>query len=144
MYYNYSRLYNYYVGVKGILNGDSKIINDLSKKERGMNKKQWINKVQSTTKKLGRYNIDYVLDKQFLTVVGEFQFGNWALAYRDIIRLLNANTNPGIDFYIYVTATGNLQSQLSANTVNFRQINDVFIQNESLIQIPTWIIGLDV
>lgn len=143
--YNFSKLYNYYVGYRGILNGESKIVDDLSKKERdGLNKKLWKQKIQNTANLLGGYNIDYVIDKQLLTVAGEFQFGNWALAYRDIIRLLNANTNPGVDFYIYITATGKLQSMMSANTVNYKQINDIFVQNSELIQIPTWIIGLDV
>lgn len=143
--YNFSRLYNYYVGYRGILNGDRKIINELSEKERdGLNTTQWQQKIQNIANMLGGYNIDYVIDKQLLTVVGEFQFGNWALAYRDIIRLLNANANPGVDFYIYITATGKLQSLLSANTVNYKQINDIFAQNLELIQIPTWIIGLDV
>lgn len=143
--YNFSRLYNYYVGLRGVYEGDKRIVNDLSVKERdGLNKKSWKNKIKSTSAMLGGYNIDYVIDKQQLTVAGEFQFGNWALAYRDIIRLLNANDNPGVDFYIYITATGNLQNMLSANTVNYKQINDIFNENANLIQIPTWIIGIDV
>jgi hypothetical protein len=143
--YNYSRLYNYYLGVRGTLHGDERIINDLSRKEReGKGKREWNKRIRETINKVGGYNIDYVVEKENLTVVGEFQFGNWALAYRDIIRLLNANADPGIDFYIYITATGTLQSLLSDQTVNFKLINDIFEENSSLIQIPTWIIGLDV
>lgn len=142
--YNYSRIYNYYVGFKGIFDGNNKIVDDLTPKERGMSKKMWRDKVVSTSDKLGGYNIDYDIKKSRLTVAGEFQFGNWALAYKDVIRLLNANVNPGIDFYIYITATGKLQDSLSSNTVNFDRINKIFQENAALIPVPTWVIGLDI
>jgi len=143
--YNFSRLYNYYVGATGIMNGEQRIIDDLSKKERGgRTKRDWKKLIEARKNALGGYNIDYNIDKSSLTVVGELQFGNWALAYRDIIRLLNANANPGIDFYIYITATGRLHSLLSAQTVFYDQICSIMYENAALIQVPAWIIGLDI
>ena len=55
------------------------------------------------------YGTTYRTEKKRLTVVGEIQFGNWALLEHDIQRLINA-TEQGIsiDYYIYITATGNL------------------------------------
>lgn len=137
--YNMSRLYNYYQGATGVLDGDKKIV-DLYKKM-GCGKKEWrgkINAIQSTV----AYNSDYVVDKEILTVAGELQFGNWALIYRDLFRLLDADSNPGIDFYIYVTADEHLSSLLSANTVSYKQANEVISEYLSIIKTPIWLIGL--
>ncbi len=139
--YNMSRLYNYYQGAVGVLDGDKKII-DLYKKM-GCKKKEWkgkINAIQSRVK----YNSDYIVDKEILTVVGELQFGNWALIYRDLFRLLDAASNPGIDFYIYIAADENLSRLLSANTVSFRQANDVINEYLSIIKTPIWLISLGI
>jgi hypothetical protein len=71
--YNYSCLYNYYLGMRGTLHGDERIINELSQKEReGKRKSEWKNRITETANKLGGYNIDYVIEKKNLTVVGEF------------------------------------------------------------------------
>ena len=99
--YNLSRLYNYYLGSIGVLDGDKKIM-ELYKKV-GCSKKEWRGKIAAIQSKVER-NTDYVIDKEILTVAGELQFGNWALIYRDLFRLLDAASDPGIDFYIYIAA----------------------------------------
>lgn len=96
--------YNYYLGAKGILNGDSKIYEQ--NKKMGVGKREWKKTIDEIRCTVSDTNIEYVIEKKHLTVAGEFQFGNWALIYRDLFRLLNADDNPGIDFYIYVAATG--------------------------------------
>lgn len=139
--YNMSRLYNYYQGATGVLDGDKKII-DLYKKM-GCGKKEWkgkINAIQSTV----AYNSDHVVDKEILTVVGELQFGNWALIYRDLFRLLDADSDPGIDLYIYVAADEYLSGLLSANTVSYKQANDVINEYLSIIKTPIWLISLGI
>ena len=121
--YNLERLYNYYMGSNGILNWDSKIY-EINKKLK-LNKKEWKLKVNNLSSEV-EYNKDIISEKKKLTVVGELQFGNWALTYRDLFRLLNADNNPGIDFYIYITATGKLSDLLSAQTVSYSKVLNSF------------------
>lgn len=139
--YNMSRLYNYYQGTIGVLDGDKKII-DLYKKM-GCKKKEWKGKIEAIQSRVA-YNSDYVVDKKILTVAGEFQFGNWALIYRDLFRLLDAASNPGIDFYVYVAADEKLSGLLSANTVSYKQANDVINEYLSIIKTPIWLISLGI
>lgn len=139
--YNMSRLYNYYQGAVGVLDGDKKII-ELYKKL-GYKKKEWKGKISAISSKVA-YNSDYVVDKEILTVAGELQFGNWALIYRDLFRLLNADSNPGIDLYIYVAADVQLSKLLSANTVSFKQANEVINEHLSIIKTPIWLISLGI
>lgn len=140
--YNMSRLYNYYQGTIGILNGDKKIF-DLYNKM-GLEKNVWEGKIKAIQSKTESCNSDYVVDKSKLTVVGELQFGNWALIYRDLFRLLNADSNPGIDFYIYVAADKNLSGLLSAQTVSYKQAKDVISEYLSIIKTPIWLISLGI
>ena len=140
--FNMARWYNYYQGSIGILNGDEKIINIYKKV--GYSKKEWKGKIQEIHSLVSRDNSDYIVDKELLTVVGELQFGNWALIYRDLFRLLDAGSDPGIDFYIYVTADGKLSSLLSANTVSYSSADKVISEYLSIIKTPIWLIGLDV
>lgn len=139
--YNFSRLYNYYQGAIGVLNGDHKI-KDLFQKV-GYKKEQWLGKIKSIQSKV-EYNTDYIVDKEILTVVGELQFGNWALLYRDLFRLLDADSNPGIDLYIYIAADAELSGLLSANTVSYKQVHTVISEYLSIIKTPIWLIGIEV
>lgn len=139
--YNMSRLYNYYLGTVGVLDGDKKIL-ELYKKM-GCKKKDWKGKIEAIRSKIA-YNTDYIVDKEILTVAGELQFGNWALIYRDLFRLLDADSNPGIDFYIYVAADEDLSRLLSDQTVSFKQAGDVMSEYRSIIKTPIWLIGLGI
>ncbi len=139
--HNRARLYNYYLGSVGILNGDTKIEN-IHKKLK-LKKKEWKQEIQSISSSLPA-NSDYIVEKKQLTVAGEFQFGNWALVYRDLFRLLNADSNPGIDFYIYITASNTLSNLISSNTVSYDKAIDVIEENLSIIKTPIWVIGLDI
>ena len=140
--YNMSRLYNYYQGTIGILNGDKKILN--LHKKMGYKKKEWKEEIKKIQSDIELCNSDYVVDKRKLTVVGELQFGNWALIYRDLFRLLDADSNPGIDFYIYVAADKNLSGLLSAQTVSYKRANDVISEYLSIIKTPIWLISLGI
>lgn len=139
--YNIARLYNYYQGTVGVLNGDKKII-DVYKKL-GYKKKEWKGMIATISSKVEE-NADFIVDKEKLTVAGELQFGNWALIYRDLFRLLDADSNPGVDFYIYVTADDELSGFLSSNTVSFRSASEVISEYLSIIKTPVWLIGLGI
>jgi hypothetical protein len=139
--YNLTQLYNYYMGINGVLNGGSKIYE--KNKKLKLNKEEWKLKIKKLSSEV-EYNKDIISEKKKLTVVGELQFGNWALTYRDFFRLINADNNPGIDFYIYITATGKLSNLLSAQTVSYLRVINIISENSSILKTPMWIIGLDI
>ena len=139
--HNVARLYNYYMGAVGVLNGDEKIL-ELFKKLR-LSRRDWEQEVMVIQNETG-HNVDYVCEKQSLTVAGEIQFGNWALIYRDLFRLLAAANNPGIDLYIYITAEDKLSDLLSDQTVSYKQAVKVIEEYNSVIKTPIWVIGLGI
>jgi hypothetical protein len=86
----------------------------------------------------------HAFEKQRPTVLGELQFGNWGLLYRDLMRLLAADEQIGIDLFVYITATGRLSTALSSHTVNFEMSkHDGLLSFSNLLRVPTWLIGLD-
>ena len=50
-------------------------------------------------------------------IVGEIQFGNWALAYRDFFKVLKANVSNTIDCLIYIVPTGSIELMLRLNGI---------------------------
>ena len=112
--YNTACIRNYFVGERGCYNGGERL--DGVYKDFKMTSKEW-------KKELSKINTPYGEDckteKQRLTVVGEIQFGNWAMIEHDIQRLMDAEEQDvSIDYYIYITATGNLAQKLSDGIVN--------------------------
>jgi len=75
--------------------------------------------------------------------VGEIQFGNWALAYRDFFKVLKANVQNSIDCLIYVVPTGNLESMLSGGIVTFDKTKKILDDFAKVISVPVWIVGID-
>lgn len=140
-HYNLAKLYNYYMGTIGILNGNEKIL-DLYNKM-GLSKTDWSKKVKDMMSKTD-INNDFECEKKSLTVVGEFQFGNWALVYRDLFRLLGAANNPGVDMYIYVAADDNLSRHLSDQIVTYKKAVKVIEEYLSIIKTPVWVVSLGI
>ena len=66
------------------------------------------------------------------------------LAYRDLFRLLNADYDPGVDFYIYISSSGRLKSMISSQTVTYDSFIKIVKENSNLLRIPMWVIGLDI
>ena len=65
-------------------------------------------------------NIEYnYSDESIHLIVGEIQFGNWALAYRDFFKVLKANVQNSIDCLVYVVPTGELETMLSDGIVTY-------------------------
>ncbi len=76
-------------------------------------------------------------------VVGEIQFGNWALVYRDFFKVLKANVQNSIDCLVYVVPTGNLESLLSDGIVTYDKTVTILKDFEKVISVPVWVIGID-
>jgi len=106
----------------------------------GLKKKEWKEKIQMLG---GTFGENLIGVKKHMSIVGEIQFGNWAIASHDFFRLMNATLDTDIDFYIYITATGTLAKKLSKGIVDYSWVLDFLSKNKQLIKIPTWIIGLD-
>ena len=82
-------------------------------------------------------------DEHHPLVVGEIQFGNWALVYRDFFKVLKANVQNSIDCLVYVVPTGNLESMLSDGIVTYDGTVQILKDFEKVISVPIWVIGLD-
>lgn len=87
---------------------------------------------------------DINFSKSKLTILGELQFGNWGLAYRDLFKLLQADTNSGVDLFVYVTAHNKLLSYASDNIVSYEYTIKILNEFSNLIKVPIWVIGLDI
>lgn len=87
---------------------------------------------------------DIKIIKSSLTILGELQFGNWGLAYRDLFKLLHADANSGVDLFVYVTAHNDLLSYASDNVVSYEKTKRILNEFSNLIKVPIWVIGLDI
>ena len=77
-------------------------------------------------------------------IVGEIQFGNWALAYRDFFKVLKADVQNSVDCLIYIVPTGNLEKMLSDGIVTFDKTKKIMEEFSKVISVPVWLIGIDV
>lgn len=76
-------------------------------------------------------------------ILGEIQFGNWALAYRDLFKVLQANILTDVDTLIYITADGELEQMLSDGIVTFNNIKAIIQEFHKVVTVPIWVIGID-
>lgn len=77
-------------------------------------------------------------------IVGEIQFGNWALAYRDFFKVLKADVQNTVDCLIYIVPTGDLEKLLSDGIVTFDKTKKIIEEFSKVITVPVWLIGIDV
>lgn len=77
-------------------------------------------------------------------IVGEIQFGNWALAYRDFFKVLKADVQNNIDCLIYIVPCDNLEKALSDGIVTFDKTVKIIEDFAKVINVPVWLIGLDI
>lgn len=143
--YNIVKLRNAFIGDPGRFCGETSLLKLNSNVLRGdgttFTKMDWKRKIDSLG---GTYGINIEAQKQRYTVVGEIQFGNWAIVRHDFLRLLNSAIDGEIDYYVYITATGNLEKKLSSGIVSFGDAVELFEANKQLIRTPIWVIGIDI
>ena len=77
-------------------------------------------------------------------ILGEIQFGNWALCYRDMFKVLKANIFTNVDLLIYIAADGYLEELLSDGIVTFEKTKNIVTEFSKVLTIPIWVIGIDV
>jgi len=77
-------------------------------------------------------------------IVGEIQFGNWALAYRDFFKVLKADVQNSVDCLIYIVPTGKLENMLSDGIVTYDKTKKIINDFEKVISVPIWLIGIDI
>ena len=137
--YNLQKMRNVFIGYPGRYNGNEELYSLY--KRMAMTKKAWTEKLVELG---GNPGSNIPEEKKILTVVGELQFGNWALSRHDLLRLLNTSEEYPIDYYIYIAATGKLARLLSSGIVTYEKVLDVVNENKGIIKIPMWVIGLDI
>ena len=80
---------------------------------------------------------DYEENDDIPLILGEIQFGNWALAYRDFFKILKANVQTSVDCLIYICPTGDLENMLSDGIVTFNKTKKIFT-HKIIISWFTW------
>lgn len=89
--------------------------------------------------------IDYEYAKKTPTVLGEIQFGNWGLGYRDALKVIQIERDEDVDLFVYITATGNLANLISGGTVNYKKTKtNILEQYKDILSMPIWLIGIDI
>lgn len=139
---NFYNFWNYCYGKKNGKKDGDKIVDYYIKDD--STKEKWSLFIE--TQKPRKYEDDLVVPDNIFNVIGEIQFGNWAMVYKDMFRLVSAiNKHARIDLYIYVVATGNLQKLMSDSVVNFDDACKRFEENvdNHSINRPVMIIPLD-
>lgn len=103
--------------------------------------------IAETLKKIGEKGKNIEKENQESSaplIVGEIQFGNWALAYRDFFKVLKADVQNSVDCLIYIVPTGNLEKLLSDGIVTFDKTKKIMEEFSKVITVPVWLIGIDV
>lgn len=143
--YYATKLRNAFVGNPGMYNGEAALYelykNVLKPDGKTYKKSEWKKKVLDMGGTLGE---NILAQKSRYTIVGEIQFGNWALVRHDLLKLLNASLNGEIDYYVYITAAGKLEEGLSSGIVTYSKMIELFQENKQLVRIPGWVIGIDI
>ena len=85
-----------------------------------------------------------LLDINEPLILGEIQFGNWGLVYRDFFKLLKANVQTSVDCLVYVVCTGELENLLSSSIVTFDKTVSLLKDFSKVINVPIWVVGLDI
>jgi hypothetical protein len=99
--------------------------------------------IASEIMEIGEPGQDLRVDPSSPTILGEIQFGNWGLAYRDIMKLLAAVADLEVDLFVYIAADGQLADMISDGTVNYSKTRDILTDYSSVITVPTWLVGID-
>lgn len=135
--YNLINFRNYCFGRRSVHNGEDRWNDEISKRE------DWREIARSYDLELYEKGIDIPNNKKVPTIVGEVQFGNWALVYYDLLKTIQIEQTFEIDLFIYITAAGNLSKYISAGTVNLDLAKVAIEEFKNIIKFPIWVIGVD-
>lgn len=83
-----------------------------------------------------------LIEKQQPTVLGEIQNGNWALRYRDFLKLIGASTQTPVDLFVYIVPAGRFSNMLSDGIVVFPDVVTMLQKFEHALVTPVWVIGM--
>lgn len=135
--YNLINFRNYCFGRRSIHDGESKWRQELLKRE------DWRELADKYDLVSYEEGIDIPYNKKVPTIIGEVQFGNWALIYYDILKTIQIEQTFEIDLLIYITAAGDLQNYISDGTVNIKRAESALEEFKNIIKFPIWVIGVD-
>lgn len=141
--YNLFNIWNYCYGIEARYNGDE-IYKNLIQQNDTLSK-DWEKYMICHNK--SKYTKDLSVPSDAFNIVGEIQFGNWAMVYKDMFRLVTAiNKNARINLYVYICAEENLSKYISDGTVCFEKACDEFEKNVNnhSINCPVVIIPLNI
>lgn len=134
--YNVGNFRNLCFGRRAIVDGEKLWTEEMKKK------KSWAaTNIQIDEVNRGR---DLKYKKEKPTILGEIQFGNWALLYRDVLKVIKIEQEEDVNLFIYITAAGNLEKYISDSTVNYKSAKKVFEENKGILSMPIWLIGVDI
>lgn len=136
--YNLFQLWNQCFGKRALYNGEELWKDSL---EQNAFLKEVADVINFSTFEKGK---DVEVKKDAITILGELQFGNWGLVYRDLFKLLDADANSGVDLFVYITAHNKLLSYASDQIVSYDDTVKVLNEFSNLIKVPVWLIGLDI
>ena len=139
---NFYKLWDYCYGENAIRDGD--LIVDKYIKDNKLRQK-WDK--FCVKQKNDEHKIEMNSAHNTFNILGEIQFGNWAMVYKDMFRLVSAiNKNAQIDLYIYIAATDNLKKIISDGVVGVNAARERFQENidNHNINKPVMIVPLDI
>ena len=141
--YNLFNLWNYCYGIEARYNGEE--IHKKLIEENPTLKEDWNSYMKTYADLI--HKKDLTVPSEAFNIVGEIQFGNWAMVYKDMFRLVTAtNKKARINLYIYICADDSLSQLISSATVKYKKARDEFEENinNHSINCPVVIIPLDI
>ena len=139
---NYYNFWNYCYGLEARKKGPEIFEKYFSDSERKKEWKKYMSKYEND-----KYTKDLIAPSTSFNIIGEIQFGNWALLYKDMFRLVAAmNKGAKIDLYVYICSTGLLKTLLSNGIVHLDKAIKEFKENVNNhnITVPIMIIPIDI
>lgn len=139
--------YNNIIALRNLCFGNLQYADGENRWEKFLAKNPDLIDIANKLKKIDEKGKNILLSNQDVPqplIVGEIQFGNWALAYRDFFKVLKADVQNSVDCLIYIVPTGNLEKMLSDGIVTFDKTKKILEEFSKVISVPVWLIGLDV
>ncbi len=122
---NFYNFWNHCCGKSGVIDGDQQVDYYIRDEK---TKLEWDSFIKRDNPQ--KHKSHLVVPEHAFNLIGEIQFGNWAMVYKDMFRLVSAiNKSAKIDMYIYVVADGDLLSLMSDQVVGLSDAIKRFKEN---------------